>query len=753
MFDGYVHHGLLIGAALAAVPLLIHLLNRQRFKPLPWAAMRFVEAAYRKTRRRARLENLLLLLLRMAAIALLALAISRPFVGARSALSGMTESRRDVALILDASYSTAWRDGARTVFEREIERAQALLSSLNGPRGDRARLVVASRVPHLLTWRTPEDARDVLDTLNAPSDEPLDLAQALGEIRQHAEELSHGEGVESLEIHLLTDMQHSTFAPDVRNSTPQPSAPGATPAPDSTPRLFEELDRLKAMGLSVWVDDLGPSDTFPANLAVTELGPQTRVLGPDQPVDIAMRVDNFGQKTQSGVRVVLEVDGERRPQRTVDIPGRGSARLVESETFRERGPHRVRAILESDALAVDDTRAAIVLVPPAIRVLLVNGAPSPDITRDEVGYLSAVLEPARGDDSGAAQAAPFEVRSVDPARLAEPDLDLGACDVIWLANVENLLPKAVERLEARIAAGGALIISLGDRADPLNYATRLFKTDGTGLMPAELLARTLVSRDERYWRIQDFDATHPALAFFADERWKPLLTEMPFYGFFETRPLADARVLARFDDAARSPALIERGFDRGRVFLWTSTIDTDWTRMPESPRTLVPFVHELVRWAGTQPDTDPNLEVGASYSARVESFPRKLNLLSPDGTRRPIAGEAQSSGPGTWTLPTITTTERAGLYMIEIEGRAGLPFAVAPDTRESDLWRLTGAELAALHPALRPAGDVGGSRRTDDAQNDQKGELWRVIAAATLACIVLETLWAAWIGRTRSVRS
>ena len=69
MFDGFVHPGLVIGAALAAVPLLIHLLNRQRFKPLSWAAMRFVEAAWRKTRRRARLENLLLLLLRMAAIA------------------------------------------------------------------------------------------------------------------------------------------------------------------------------------------------------------------------------------------------------------------------------------------------------------------------------------------------------------------------------------------------------------------------------------------------------------------------------------------------------------------------------------------------------------------------------------------------------------------------------------------------------------------------------------------------------------
>lgn len=751
MFDGFVHPGLVIGAALAAVPLLIHLLNRQRFKPLSWAAMRFVEAAYRKTRRRARLENLLLLLLRMGAVALLALAIARPYVGARSALSGLTESRRDVALILDASYSTGWRDGARTVFEREVERARELLASLDGARGDRARLVVAARVPRLLSWRSPDEALDLLDTLGAPTDEPLDLAYALGEVREYAEELARGEGAQSLEVHLLTDLQRSSFTPDLRETTESVPTDGELAA-EAKPRLFEELDRLKELGLHLWVHDLGPQDPFPVNLAISELGPQTRVLGPDQPVDLALRIDNHGAGARSGVRVALEIDGERRPHRLIDVAGRGYTRVVFSETFRERGPHRVRAMLESDALAVDDSRAAIVLVPAAVRVLLVNGAPSSDLARDEIGYLSAALDPSRADDSGALSSAPFEVRAVDPARLAESDLDLAAVDVIWLANVDNLLPKAVERLEARVASGAALIVSLGDRADPIAYAARLFKPDGTGLLPAELLTRSLVARDERYWRIQDFEPTHPALAFFADERWKPLLTEIPFYGFYETRPLADARVLARFDDPARSAALIERNFDRGRVYLWTSSIDADWTRMPESPRTLVPFLHELVRNAGASRESEPNLSVGASYAARVDSFPRKLALLTPDGTRRAIAGEPAPIGPGAWLLPAISSTERAGLYEIEVEGRQNLPIAVALDTRESDLARMTSAELPGLHPMLQPSGAGDGPRRNDNSQNDQKGELWRVIAALALACVVLETLWAAWIGRTRSAR-
>ncbi|MEC8493703.1 MAG: BatA domain-containing protein, partial [Planctomycetota bacterium] len=89
MIEGFQNPGLAIGAALCAVPLIIHLLNRQRHRPQEWAAMRFVLAAYRKTRRRVQLENLLLLLARMLAVAALAFAVARPFASGDSPLAGL----------------------------------------------------------------------------------------------------------------------------------------------------------------------------------------------------------------------------------------------------------------------------------------------------------------------------------------------------------------------------------------------------------------------------------------------------------------------------------------------------------------------------------------------------------------------------------------------------------------------------------------------------------------------------------------
>ena len=120
LFQGFLHPLLLWGAALAAVPLLIHILNRRRHRPLAWGAMRFVLAAHKRTRRRVQLENWLLLFLRMAAVAALAFAISRPFIGKDSPLAPMTEKRRDVVLVLDDSASTAYRD-VRSVHEAILD--------------------------------------------------------------------------------------------------------------------------------------------------------------------------------------------------------------------------------------------------------------------------------------------------------------------------------------------------------------------------------------------------------------------------------------------------------------------------------------------------------------------------------------------------------------------------------------------------------------------------------------------------------
>ncbi len=750
LFEGFLHPLLLWGAALAAVPLVIHILNRRRHKPLAWGAMRFVIAAHKRTRRRVQLENWLLLFLRMAAVALLAFAIARPFIGKESPLAPLTEKRRDLVLILDSSASTGYRD-VRSVHEAMLERARALLAELDGTRGDRVRLLLAARDTQLLASHTPEDALAALSTVGEPRDESMDLAGVLHEVvalaREDAGESKHS----ALEVRLLTDLQRNTFASGARE--PVASAPLVdTPAVP----VQEALDRLRELGVTLWVEDLGPPSPIPANLGIETIEPLDGVLGAGLATDIAVRVRNFGPNGRASLRVALAVDGQRQPSQEIDVGARSAVQAVFQVLFERPGFHALEVEIEGDRLAVDDRHAGVVFAPAPLRVLLVNGAPSEELGRDEVGVLRAALEPP--DDGGLVRASggtysPFVCEEVAAAAFGSLEADPEPFDVVVLANVGTLPARVVEKLERWVARGGCLLVTLGDRTsdpsaiDSLN--TRLWRADESGLLPARLTRHVAVaSRQGSYFRAATFEQDHPALSFFGDERWRPYLTELPIYEFVATEPLASAQVLARLDDEEKSALLLERAYERGRVFLWTTSIDGDWNVFPQSPATLIPLAHELLRYGGTGLVPARNAPVGGMLELELDSFPRDPALMRPDGSRATLDLEPREVMQGLWSLAPIGPLERAGLWRVETESAPTQWIACQLDPGEGDLERIAPEELEALHPAwklFRP-GDEG---RGDEEDPAQRGELWRWLALATLLVLVAETLWAAWIGRGR----
>ena len=770
MFQGFVHPALAFGVLLCSVPLIIHLLNRQRHRPVRWAAMRFVLAAYRKTRRQVQLENLLLLLLRMAAVALLALAVARPFASNDSPLAALTEERRDVVLLIDGSASTGYREGVETVYERLMEGARDLVADLEDGRGDRVRLIHAGSHPRLVSWTTPEKALAILATMTEPTDEALDLAAAFAEVSELVAEDAAGTGQSTLEVRLLTDLQRQSFEPPRTDSAIADTAPsdaavqGADPEGTATnldqgasPLLSEQLDAISEFGVTVQVQDYGSSEAFPSNLSVVAIECLEEALSPGVPVDVAVRIANHSDRARVAVRVFLDVDGERQPSQRIDIPARGEADAVFSMQFADPGMHSLIGGHEGDQLGIDDQRPQILFVPPPIRILVVNGARAPRIEEDETGYLMAILEPP--DDSslpGAGGLSPFDPREIAPELLASPDVELDDYDVILLANVDPvaLSEDVVGRLEDRVARGASLIITLGDRSTRTRAnggASPLFRADGSGLLPAELLRHEqIASRRDGYYRVASFDEDHPILGFFADDRWQPLLTEVPIYEFVASRAMPGARILASLDDEAASPLLLERPYDSGRVLLWTTSIDRAWTRVPESPRTLVPFVHSLMRHAGRRPAPGRNLPPGSAVRMAVASFPRSAELVRPDATRRALEGESEETPEGLWRLPDVrpADTERVGLYRVELEDAPAASFAIQMDPTEGNLERMLPGEVTGLHPALEV---VEGESAAREEGSPRRGEIWRWLAMAALFALIGETLWSAWLGSKRGV--
>jgi hypothetical protein len=90
------------------------------------------------------------------------------------------------------------------------------------------------------------------------------------------------------------------------------------------------------------------------------------------------------------------------------------------------------------------------------------------------------------------------------------------------------------------------------------------------------------------------------------------------------------------------------------------------------------------------------------------------------------------------------------VYRIEAEGGTSEPFAVQLDPLEGALARISAVELVGVHPSLELA-SASETRSSDPEESaPPKGELWRGIAIACFVALVCESLWAAWIGRSRS---
>src|SRR6266699_5301242 len=119
---------MLASAAAVGVPIALHFFYRARYRPLPWAPMKFLKEAIEQTSRRLKFQEWILLALRCLALILLALALARP--GMQSAGSTGRGDAVDAVLVIDTSYSMGAQDGDKTRLDRAKEAALAVIDSL-----------------------------------------------------------------------------------------------------------------------------------------------------------------------------------------------------------------------------------------------------------------------------------------------------------------------------------------------------------------------------------------------------------------------------------------------------------------------------------------------------------------------------------------------------------------------------------------------------------------------------------------------
>jgi uncharacterized membrane protein len=246
--------------------------------------------------------------------------------------------------------------------------------------------------------------------------------------------------------------------------------------------------------------------------------------------------------------------------------------------------------------------------------------------------------------------------------------DLGKYPLVILANVESLPAAAVEKLEDFVANGGSLLVFLGDKVNANFYIETLAGANRRhgGLLPGKLVAvegNPAAGKDIAFIGGANFD--HPALVAFQDGRSATLVgPSVTFKALWKTEVPAPNLLMKASNGM---PLLAEKGFGKGRVMLFTSTCDRDWTNFPIRP-VFLPWTHRLVAYLAQQ--------AGGQTAFHKTGDLVRLQAPSADPNAPVLVKK-----PAGVVAPATLSTEESQAYLFNETGQPGVYAVLTPDQK------------------------------------------------------------------------
>ena len=763
MSFGVLNVLMLAGLAGVAIPIIIHLLNRRRYNVVDWGAMQFLQIS-ETTRRRILIEELLLLLLRMGLIAILVLGLASPFLDSPAFARLAGGGDRDVVLIFDGSYSMGFADKGPAAHDAAKEWATAFVNDLDA--GDSVAILQAKQqvVPILGTpTHDLELARTKIAHLPAPAG-GCDMPAAV----EAAQKILAKDRRARRDIIILSDNQRFGWA-------------------DDTSLLRWELlantlhDESAGKAANVWVVNLAPDrPATPPNWSLAPVRASRAVASVGQPITFRTALEIPGQE-EYGPPHELRVEIDGKPA-TTDLKAPATAKLEKGQeplSFHHRfatpGTHLVSVIVEPDPppaarpagyvvkdhLPGDNRQDFAIEVLPALPVLLVDGDDRPDVKHRGTDFLRDALSPAR-DLTPAVLAKVVTVNEFDADMLSAPVNKEPATRprVLILSNVAKLSEAQQEAVTGFLAAGGGVLVTLGERVDAKHYNDELLR-NGQGWLPA---------------RLEDIagDEAHPekAAAPLASSFFHPaveIFRDVPIGGLGEVRfprwwkVTTPGRTTGSVPIAllnSNDPFLVEKAYRNGRVILAAVPLDKSWrTNLTDLPA-FVPLAHELVYYLGGVRAAEHNLQPGQPLRYRPDSEEGldALTLQPPEDAAKPLrfanitdgsSYPAQLLRQPTGPVVVYEGTRETGVYRLTANEQV-VPYVVQPDPRESDLTPASDDDRAKVTKLVPMTYEDDRAEILGQMSSaTQRQDVWWLLLAGVVVLLCAEVLMTRWLVKNR----
>ena len=679
-------------AALAAlsVPVLIHMIQRQRTEVIEFPSLMFVRKIPFHSLRRQRVRHWVLLLFRCAALALLIAAFARPFIRSTT-LAAVVGGSREVVILLDRSYSMGYGDR----WDRAQTAARRVVRDL-GP-GDRATLILFDSGAQAGAPSTTDQA-SLLAAIDA-----ADIGAGttrFGPALQFAHGILEDSEQPVLEAVLISDFQQ--IGVDSAANIRLPAGTSVMPVLVAEAEE-DETSNVSLMGASV----------------------QRDLFANRERAEVTARLANRGDAMVESLRVSLELNSYELESQPVTIEPNSSATVTFAPFTLEDTAMPISVRAAADALIHDDVFHFTVSPGDVVTVLVVG---SPGET-DANLYLQQAL------GIGSSPSFASVVRSVDEATVD----DVAAASVVVLNDVGLPSGPVGTAISQFVERGGGLWIVLGEHVR--------WPGDRLDLLPGTL--ESPVDREGRGGTLGFVDYSHPVFSVFNTPRSGDLTTPRFFkYRSFDVSP--DAAVLARFDNG--DAAMAERVVGAGRVLVWTSTIDTFWNDFARKPIYL-PFVHKIIQYLADYSSPMPYLTAGqvlnlAQYPAAAELDLTGGNLVVRDPSEDRVSVESGSGG----TRVGFIDLAEPGFYEVrDTAATDGMSVRVAVnvDLTESNLAQADPQELVATVTGLA-SGDrsVAAAREFRPEDLEQRQRLWWYLLIGALGLLATETVVSNRLSRT-----
>jgi len=674
-----------IALATFAIPIVIHLTQRERKQIIEFPSLMFLQRIPYQSVRRRRIRDWPLLAMRLAAIALIVLAFSRPFLKTTSVALASTVGPREVVVLLDHSYSMAYGDR----WERARAAAKRTVQALG--QSDHATLILFGTGAELQVRATTDLSR----VLTA-----IDGAKISAEATRYAPGLKLAQRVltdshlPNREVVMISDFQRNGWVRDDTLRLPQGT-------------LFTPISI---------------SDAQPANVAVSSVLPQRSLFSGQERITVAAGIINRGPAAVTNLKVELDVDGRTLETQTLTVQPTAPASVAFQPFTLARPFTRGTVKIADDKLKQDDAFNFVVSPAQRLPVLILE---APRAARDTSFFLQRALA------IGTSPAFQIDIRQGDNVSGA----DLDRHRVVILNDVAAL--SSGDALKHFVSQGGGLFVVLGEHA--------VWGTDSNDLLPG--VPGTIVDRTGRGGALAELDYSHPILELFKAPRSGDLSVARFFrYRAIAMKPESAAaknsgqppaeRVIARFDDGA--VAMAERTIGTGNVILWSSTLDNYWNDL-STKAVYLPFIHQVVKHLATYEEPATWFTVGQvmdpAHLLQSAGFGLQTGsgalILTPSGRR------IEQSG-----TPTPVQLEEPGFY--EVHGKTNqqgvVTIASNVDTTESDLTTLDTQEMKAALAGGAGATNAGAEEIVITPEDQERRQnFWWYLLMTGIALLALET--------------